>query len=68
MHMQMHSKSRRCKLNIWLYRGGNVCAHNLPLTGIYKLNVAQVLAYKRFHKSEYFFAYAILGFRSHVHF
>ncbi len=34
----MHSKTRRCKLHIWLFRGGDACTHNLPLSGYYKGN------------------------------
>ena len=64
----MHSKTRRCKLHIWLFRGGDACAHNLPLTGIYKVNSAQVLAYERFYKSENFCAYANSALCAYAHF
>jgi len=42
-------------------RGEDACAHNLPLTGIYKGNFAQVLVYA------IFLAVSVFGFRVHVH-
>ncbi len=67
----MHSKIKCCKLHMVISGrswGGDARTHNLPLTGIYKGIIEQVLAYTWFYKSEKIHAYAKSSFCAYIHF